>query len=205
MIAWVEGVLREKAPTRVVLDVGGVGYELMVSLGTFEALPETGKTISLHVRTVVREDAFLLYGFHTRTERACFDLLLKANRVGPKLAQAILSGLEPARLLRALRDGDVKVLKRAPGVGAKMAERMGFDLREGAAELLDAEGEPRGEAGGGRDEAHGDTEGELLSALVNLGYAQSQAEKMARAAADEAGEGASIETLIRVALRRLAP
>ncbi len=205
MIAWIEGLLREKSPTRVVIDVGGVGYELMISLGTFEALPETGKTVSLHVRTVVREDAFLLYGFQSRAERACFDLLCKANRVGPKLAQAILSGLEPARLLRALRDGDAKVLQRAPGVGARMAERMGFELRDAAAELLDAEGEPRGDAGAAGAVGGPDDEAELLSALTNLGYPQSRAEKVARAAAQEAGEGAGLESMIRIALRRLAP
>lgn len=203
MIAWVEGALREKAPTRVVVDVGGVGYELLISLLSFERLPETGKTVALHVRTIVREDAFLLFGFVDARERAVFDLLLKANRVGPKLAQTILSAISPDRLLRALRDADAKVLRKIPGVGPKMAERIGVELRDGASQLItpaDGSIEP-GVAG----EADGDDVREqLLSALLNLGYPRNQAERVVDASADEAGDGASIESLIRVALRRLA-
>lgn len=202
MIAWLEGVLRHKAPTRVVVDVSGVGYELLVSLQTFEQLPDAGKTVALYVRTVVREDSFLLYGFANARERAAFDLLLKASRVGPKLAQAILSGIEPDRLLLALRAGDVQALRRAPGVGPKMAERMGVELRDGAAKLL-VQGGEAGRADGdviAEEEVHD----QLLSALLNLGYPRSQAERVVDAAAAEAGDGASIESLIRVALRRLA-
>lgn len=204
MIAWVEGALREKTPTAVLVDVGGLGYELLISLQTFDGLPDCGKTVGLHVRTVVREDAFLLYGFATPLERAAFDLLVRANRVGPKLAQAVLSGLAPTPLLRALRDGDAKALQRAPGVGRKMAERMALELRDGAAELLgqpDA-GVSLAEQGGG---APDDTREQLLSALTNLGYPRTQAEQVADEAGREAGEGASIESLIRAALRRLAP
>jgi len=205
MIAWLEGQLREKAPTRVVVDVSGVGYELLVSLQTFEQLPEMGKTVSLYVRTIVREDAFLLYGFVRPLERQTFDLLLKANRVGPKLAQAILSGIDPDRLLCALRDGDQKVLRGVPGVGAKMAERIGFELREGAGELSalhagdGGSGVPSGSASASRD-----VHDQLLSALLNLGYPRQRAERVVDSASSEAGEGASLESLIRVALRRLA-
>lgn len=203
MIAWLEGALREKAPTRVVLDVGGVGYELLVSLRTFEALPDCGKTVALHVRTVVREDAFLLYGFGQPLEREVFDLLVKANRVGPKVAQAILSGMEPEPLLRALRDGDVKVLRKAPGVGPKMAERMGVELRDGAGDLLTQCSSDTGTSPEGVSD--GDVRDQLLSALLNLGYPRAQSERVVDVAAEEAGEGATIETLIRLALRRLAP
>ena len=124
MIAWVEGTLREKAPVSVIVDVNGVGYELHISLSTFAALPEVGKTVALHVHTVAREDALLLYGFATRFEKAVFELLLRANRVGPKLAQTILSGIAPERLVAALKAGEVTALKSVPGVGAKTAERM---------------------------------------------------------------------------------
>ncbi len=124
MIAWVEGVLREREPTHSIVDVSGVGYELMTSLRTYEQLPEPGKTVSLYVRTIAREDAITLFGFASALEKRTFDLLLRANRVGPRLAQTILSGVEPALLLRALRDGEVSVLKRAPGVGPKLAERI---------------------------------------------------------------------------------
>lgn len=204
MIARLEGRLREKAPTRLVLDVGGVGYELLVSLQTFESLPEKGKTVALEVRTVVREDAFLLYGFATGLERDAFDLLVKANRVGPRLAQAILSGVAPQPLLRALREGDAGALQRAPGVGPKLAERMALELREGAGELLDSVGSPSASEPGAPGGGSAEVRDELLSALVNLGYPRSHAERVAEVSAREAGEGASIETLIRVALKRLA-
>jgi len=202
MIARLEGMLLEKAPTRLVLDVSGVGYELLVSLRTFELLPEAGKTVALHVRTVVREDAFLLYGFSEPLERDAFDLLVRANRVGPRLAQAILSGGAPEPLLRALREGDADALQRAPGVGPKMAQRMALELRDGAAELLEQSGLPG--ASEGAVGAPGEVREELLSALLNLGYPRSQAERVAEQSAEEAGEEASIESLIRIALKRLA-
>jgi Holliday junction DNA helicase RuvA len=204
MIARLEGRLREKAPTRLVVDVGGVGYELLVSLQTFEGLPEKGKTVALEVRTVVREDAFLLYGFATALERDAFDLLVKANRVGPRLAQAILSGVAPQPLLRALREGDSAALQRAPGVGPKLAERMALELREGAGELIDSVGLPGASEPGAPSGGSAEVREELLSALVNLGYPRSHAERVAEVSAREAGEGASIETLIRIALKRLA-
>jgi holliday junction DNA helicase RuvA len=204
MIARLEGQLCEKTPTRLIVDVGGVGYELLISLQTFESVPEEGKTVALQVRTVVREDAFLLYGFATPLERDAFDLLIRANRVGPRLAQAILSGMAPEPLLRALREGDAEALQRAPGVGAKTAQRMALELCEGATELLDRQGIPdradRSPSGSGA----GDVRDELLSALVNLGYPRSQAERVADTSSREAGEGASIESLIRIALKRLA-
>lgn len=203
MIAWLEGVLREKSPTRVVVDVHGVGYELLIPLCTFSRLPETGKTVALYVHTVMREDAIHLFGFNTPFERMVFEMLLKANRVGPRLAQTILSGIEPERLLRALRDADVKALRRAPGVGPKLAERMAVELRERATELLGASADARA-PGQDRDENDRDVQEQLLSALLNLGYPRSQAERVVGAAAEEAGGGASIESLIRVALRRLA-
>ena len=203
MIARLEGVLCEKTPTRIVVDVQGVGYELLISLQTFEQLPDRGKTLALCIRTVAREDSLLLYGFAAGLERSSFDLLLKASRLGPKLAQAILSGIEPDRLLRALRDGDAKALLRVPGVGPKMAERMVVELRDGAAELLAQAGE-HGASSGGGVAGEEDVREQLLSALLNLGYPRSQAERVVDAAAADAGEGTSIESLIRVALRRLA-
>jgi Holliday junction DNA helicase RuvA len=204
MIAWLEGSLREKAPTRIVLDVRGVGYELLVPLSTFETLPDLGKTVSLLVHTAVREDAITLYGFATALEKELFHLLLRASRVGPKLAQSILSGMEPHRLLRVLREADAKGLKKAPGVGPKLAERIAVELRDDAERLAGRVGAD--DAAGvapAVDEAA--PEEELLSALVNLGYPRSQAERVVASALAEAEPGASLEALIRVALRRLAP
>ena len=203
MIAWLEGALREKAPTRIVLDVHGVGYELFVPLSTSEALPEIGKTVSLLVHTAVREDAIQLFGFLTPLERELFHLLLKASRVGPKLAQTILSGMEPRRLLMVLRDADAKGLRKLPGVGPKLAERIAVELRDDAAKLA-------GRLAEGQSETHApamsavEPEEELLSALVNLGYPRAQAERVVAAALAEAPSDARIETLIRIALRRLA-
>jgi Holliday junction DNA helicase RuvA len=203
MIAWVEGTLREKSPVRVVVDVQGVGYELHVSLSTFAALPDAGKTVALHVHTVAREDALLLYGFATAYEKEVFELLLRANRVGPKLAQTILSGIAPDRLVAALREGEVRALRGIPGVGPKTGERMVVELRERAAEMAP----PAASAGAGPSASGGES-GELrdqvLSALLNLGYPKAHAERVVQAAVDEAGEGAAIESLIRIALRRLA-
>jgi Holliday junction DNA helicase RuvA len=204
MIAWLEGNLREKAPTRIVLDVHGVGYELLVPLSTFEALPDVGKIVSLLVHTAVREDAIQLFGFATSLEKELFHLLLKANRVGPKLAQSILSGMEPHRLLRLLRDSDAKGLRKAPGVGPKMAERIAVELRD-EAEKLSARVGADGATGSPTlfDRALPDEE--LLSALVNLGYSRGQAERVVESAMAEAGPEAALEELIRVALRHLAP
>ena len=203
MIGRVEGVLLDREPDHVLVDVNGVGYELQISLRTFEQLPEPGKTVALQVRTIVREDAITLFGFASALERRTFDLLLRASRVGPKLAQAILSGVEPSLLLRALRDGEVSVLKRSPGVGPKLAERMALELRDRAADELKL-GAP--EAGSAPvDEPSEDVATQLVSALLNLGYPRTQAEKVAEKAVREAGAEASLESAIRVALKHLAP
>lgn len=200
MIAWVEGVLRDRAPTRVIIDVGGVGYELSIPLSTFGVLPDSGKTVSLHVYTHARESAIELYGFATQRERALFELLLRANRVGPRLAQTILSGISAGALLAALQSGDAAVLRRVPGVGAKLADKMIVDLRDRAAEMSlgDEAGAAPGE-GGSREVA-----GQVLSALLNLGYPRVQAEQVVDAVAQEAADDTSIESWIRIALRRLA-
>jgi Holliday junction DNA helicase RuvA len=191
MISWVEGELREKYTDHVVVNVNGVGYELLISLSTFGALPDVGKTLSM---------------FATAEERAIFELLLKANRIGPKLAQTILSGIEPQRILAALRDGDIEMLSSAPGVGKKMAERMVVELREKAGELaagsMAVEGLPPSIVP--IQDADSETREQALSALLNLGYPKAQAERVVDSAASSAGEGASLEELIRHSLRRLA-
>jgi Holliday junction DNA helicase RuvA len=204
MIAWVEGVLRDKTPMRVVVDVAGVGYELSISLSTFSQLPDAGKTVALYVQTVAREDALLLYGFATRHEKAVFELLLRANRVGPKLAQTILSGIAPDRLVVALREGEVRVLTGVPGVGPKMAERMVVELRDRAAELDSAGGLPAAAVAPGGVDDEDEVRNQVLSALLNLGYPRPHARRVVEAAVAEAGEDASIEDVIRIALRRLS-
>ena len=203
MIAWLEGKLREKAPTRIVLDVQGVGYELLVPLSTFETLPDPGKTVSLLVHTAVREDAIQLFGFATSLEKELFHLLLKASRVGPKLAQSILSGMEPHRLLRLLRDADAKGLQKAPGVGPKLAERIAVELRDDAEKLAGRVGAD-GATGSPTLSDRIEPDEELMSALVNLGYSRGQAERVVASALAEAPAEAGLEELIRLALRHLA-
>ena len=198
MIAWVAGVLREKSPVRVIVDVNGVGYELHVSLSTSAALPDVGKTVALFAHTVAREDALLLYGFATAYEKEVFGLLIRGSRVGPKLAQTMLSGMAPERLVAALRNGEVAAMKGIPGVGAKTAERMVVELRDRAAVL----GSPTGPATPAA--AADDLRDQLLSALLNLGYPRKEADRVVETAVAEAGEDASIESLIRIALRSLA-
>jgi Holliday junction DNA helicase RuvA len=191
----------------VVVDVQGVGYELFVPLSTFAALPDLGKTVALHVHTAVREDAIQLYGFASGLERRVFELLLRASRVGPRMAQGILSGISASALLEAIQVGDVHRLKRVPGVGLKTAERIVVELRDRAAEV--AAGERAGafppsaaapsQLASARDEA--------LSALVNLGYPRPHAEQVVDDALADAGresESPDLAALIRAALRRLA-
>ena len=202
MIAWLEGNLREKAPTRIVLDVQGVGYELLVPLSTFKTLPDVGKTVSLLVHTAVREDAIQLFGFASALEKEIFHLLRKASRVGPKLAQSILSGMEPVTLLRLLRTADAKGLQRAPGVGPKLAERIAVELRDEAEKLAGRIGTD-GLEGEATSLAAIEPDEELLSALVNLGYPRNRAERVVEAALAEAAPESSLEELIRLALRRL--
>jgi Holliday junction DNA helicase RuvA len=203
VIARLEGLLLERTPTRVLIDVGGVGYEALIPLSTFVRLPDEGKPVALRIHTHVREDALQLFGFATELERASFTLLLHASRVGPKLAQTILSGIDAAVLVRAIEAGDVATLRSVPGVGAKLAERIIVELRDRVAELVDVAGEAVAPAGPRR---HGDDErrNELVSALVNLQTPRPKAERVAEEVMGDRGAEAKIEELVRAALQRLA-
>jgi Holliday junction DNA helicase RuvA len=203
VIARLEGVLREQSPTRVIVDVGGVGYAVHIPLSTFTELPDEGKTVALHVHTHASEGAVQLFGFATRAELVAFELLLRASRVGPRLAQTVLSGITPVALLEAIRGARVATLRAVPGVGSKLAERILLELRDRVDELALAvagastPGAPRpASAGAAREQA--------LSALVNLGYPRTQAERVVEDAAAEAGATATLETLVRASLKRLA-
>ncbi len=200
MIAYLEGELREKEPTRVVLDVGGVGYEVLIPLSTFYELPDEGKTVALRVHTHVREDTLQLFGFRTARERAVFELLLRTSGVGPKLAQAILSGVAPDELLAAIEAGEVAVLRAVPGVGQKTAERIVVDLRDRVSGLA---GAPDAAGAGPRVAPRGGPAEEAVSALINLGYGASHAERAVDAAHEDLDGDASLEEVIRAALRRV--
>jgi Holliday junction DNA helicase RuvA len=198
VIARLEGVLCERTPTRVVLDVRGVGYEVFVPLSTFAVLPDEGKTVALRIYTHAREGVLALYGFASAAEQAAFALLLRASRVGPKLAQAVLSGISPTDLLCAIRDRDGARLRAAPGVGPKLAERIVVELRDRAEELAAAL------AGGPSAEQPDSAAREALSALQNLGYARSEAERVLADVQAEVGADAGVEAYVRGALRRLS-
>ena len=205
MIARLEGVLLEKAPTRVLLGVNGVGYEALIPLSTFTRLPDEGKTVALRIHTHVREDVFQLYGFFTQNERAAFELLLHASRIGPKLAQTILSGIEAGALVVAIRDGDAGALRAVPGIGAKTAERMVVELRDRAEDLAGAS--PDFGLGSGhvpQPPAQSEARHQLISALVNLQISRTKAERFSADVIEELGEATAIEDLVRAALRRLA-
>lgn len=203
MIARLEGRLLEKTPTRVLVDVSGVGYAAEIPLSTFERLPEEGKTVALRVHTHVREDALQLFGFASEAERSVFELLLHASRVGPRLAQTILSGIEAASLVHAIRGGDVAALKAVPGVGAKTAERIVVELRDRAA-ALDAPPAAEGAPPPAPAPAEPETQREVVSALQNLQIARARAERVAGEVVEALGAETPLEALVREALRRLA-
>jgi Holliday junction DNA helicase RuvA len=206
LIARLEGVLVELSPTRIVVDVAGVGYEVLIPLSTFTQLPDLGERVALHIYTHAPEGTLQLFGFASRSERVAFDLLLRANRVGPRLAQTILSGISTADLLAAFRRGDVAVLRSAPGVGSKMAERILVELRDRTGELAAVLAES-GEAPETSDVTAPtiaeSLQDQTLSALVNLGYPKSQAERALSRAVQAAGEAPTLEDLVRGSLKML--
>lgn len=194
MIAHLSGTLRERTPAIVVIDVGGVGYQLFVSVQTYQRLPPAGESVDLLVHTHVREDAIQLYGFGERAERDLFLLLTQVDGIGPRLAVNILSGIPAADLREALRAGDTVRLVAIPGVGKKIAERMIVYLRDRVAALPE-----------GAEAAHGDGQDvaeAAVSALVNLGYRKPEAERAVDAAAGSGQSG--FEDLFREALRRVS-
>ena len=191
MIARLEGLLAEKGPERVVLDVGGVGYEVRVPLSTFLELPDEGKTVQLRVHTYVREDSLRLYGFLRDEERAAFGILLGINGVGPRLALAILSGLSVPRLVKAVRSEDLSAFGAVPGVGVKKARRLVVELRD-RVDSLDLPESPDGP---------GEVPEGAVSALLNLGYPRAQAKQAVRRAGESLPDHPTLENLIREALR----
>ncbi len=197
MIASLRGVLVAKQPTRVVVDVGGVGYEVHVPLSTYYTLGEVGTEVAVRVHTHVREDALALFGFATALELALFERLIGINGIGPRLALAVLSGIEPIELVRAVRAHDVTRLTAIPGVGRKTAERIALELKDRLPPGVDLEG---GEAA--RPVPGAAVRDDVLSALVNLGYPRAAAER----AVDRvlrAQPAASFEVCLREALRAL--
>jgi Holliday junction DNA helicase RuvA len=200
MIGRLSGRVVRKTPGATLIDVGGVGYQVLIPLSTFYALPAEGEAAALEISTQVREDAIQLFGFATEREKRLFEQLIAVSKIGPKLATAVLSGMPVDDLCDAIAAGDVARLATIPGVGAKTAERMALELR---GKVLPAGTEPgRAERETAPPDAQARTAEDAVAALVNLGYRQKDAEKaVGRAGRD--GETA-IEALIRRALAILS-
>jgi holliday junction DNA helicase RuvA len=194
VIARLKGTLVEKSPSRLILDVGGVGYDVLVPLSTFYGLGDPGASVVLRVHTHVREDVIALYGFASALEQDLFERLISISGIGPKLALAVLSGIDPSELVRAIRTQDVARLTRIPGVGKKTAERIGLELKDRLPVIPVSPGAPA-EAPSG-DALRDD----LLSALANLGYQRASVEKVVNAVLKKSPD-ASFEQALRDVLR----
>ena len=197
MIAHLSGSLREKHLQRLIVDVGGVGYEVIVPLSTMYAIGDPGARVELRIHTHVREDALQLYGFATPLEQMLFEKLIAVSGIGPKLALSILSGIEPAEFTRAIRTSDVARLTRIPGVGKKTAERVVLELKDRLPPTIGTAPEPADGAG-----EPDDVRTDLLSALSNLGYQRGTVEKTVDKVLGSA-EDRSFEPLLRAILKQL--
>jgi Holliday junction DNA helicase RuvA len=189
MIGRLKGVLAQKQPPQLLLDVNGVGYEVEAPMSTFYALPETGAAVTLHTHLVVRDDAHILFGFASDAERQMFRTLIKINGVGAKLALTILSGMSTDELRRCVDERDTATLIRLPGVGRKTAERL---LVEMAGRLDDLP------ILGGTAKKPANASNDALDALIALGYKAVEAERMLRGMETD---GMSSEQIIRQALQ----
>ena len=192
MIGFLRGRILQRQPPHLLVDVQGVGYEVEAPMSTFYSLPEVGAEVMLYTHLAVREDAHVLFGFGTETERRLFRALIRVNGVGPRLALTILSGVSVENFVRCVRDNDSVALTRLPGIGRKTAERLVVEMRD---RLEDAGGDAltRNVPMTARDEA--------LSALVSLGYKPPEAGRMLQAIKDT---GISSAELIRRALQNAA-
>jgi Holliday junction DNA helicase RuvA len=197
VIAHLRGKILEKQPNRVVVDAGGVGYDVAVPLSTFYGLAEAGGDVSLRVHTHVREDAISLFGFATRLELDLFERLIGISGIGPKVGLAVLSGIEPSELISAIERGDLARLTAIPGVGKKTSERIVLELKD----RLPKAPAVAAPAGGVDAPVLRD---DLVSALINLGYHRPLAEKAVDAAVNAAGRDAGFERTLKQALRELA-
>jgi len=196
MIAHLRGTLLEKHPNLVIVDTGGVGYEVTIPVSTYSSLPETGAEVQLHIHTHVREDALLLFGFVSAADKALFEKLITVSGIGPKLAVTTLGGLTAPDLAQAIREGSIEQLVRIPGVGKKTAERMVLELRY-KLDLLP--GIARAAAASDKS-AFNTTEEDVISALANFGVARPAAEA-AVTKAKSATEGNDFDGLFRRALK----
>jgi holliday junction DNA helicase RuvA len=190
MIGYISGKVISKKPTKILVDVNGIGYLINISISTFEKISEL-ETVSLYTHLCVKEDALDLYGFYSVSEKEMFELLISVSGIGPKSAQGILSGIQIPELKEALKTGNVARLITIPGIGRKTAERMMIELRDKVESLAES-----GEfiVGGSSSER-----GDAITALVNLGYNQKTAERTVRSILDK-NPNESLENLIKQSL-----
>jgi Holliday junction DNA helicase RuvA len=197
MIAYVSGTLVEKKPTEALVDVNGMGYEVLIPTSTYEALPEAGKPVRLLTHYHVREDAHTLFGFATAAERTLFEALLTVSGVGPRLALASLSAMRPAELRDYIIEGQVGMITKIPGVGRKTAERMVVDLKDRLVKL----DLPGGGALADASDARATARADALAALEALGLSRATAERNLRLVLRNNPGIQSTQELIRLALR----
>ena len=205
MIAHLSGTLLSKQPNSVIVDVGGVGYEVNIPVSTFYDLEEPGSNVQLRIYTHVREETLQLYGFKTARERELFMRLISVSGIGPKLGITLLSGMSADEMIASIRTNNLARLTLIPGVGRKTAERLVMELRDRVASLSTDLEKELGEttAAGAPLVTEDSLRSDVLSALLNLGYQRTSAEKAVTAALDEGGE-ISMELILRRSLRKLA-
>lgn len=205
MIAHLSGTLLSKQPNSVILDVGGVGYEVNIPVSTFYDLEEEGSSVKLRIYTHVREDTLQLFGFKTTRERELFLKVISVSGIGPSLGIKLLSGMTADEMIASIRTNNLAKLTLIPGIGRKTAERLVIELRDKVATLSSTELEEElGTKEPGPPVSTEDSmRADVLSALLNLGYQRSSAEKAVNSAVDEGGD-ISVELILRRSLRKLA-
>lgn len=191
MIHYLKGILEYKSPAFIIVEVGGVGYEINIPLSSFDLLPPEGKEIKINTYLHWRENGLTLYGFVTQEERDFFGLLISISKIGPKSALRIVSRISPSEFKRAIRKGDLATLTHVPGIGGKTAQRLILELKERVEEEEIVEP--------GKETITKDT----LSALISLGYTRKEAEKAVKEALRSTEEGVDLAGLIREALRHV--
>ncbi|MBW7888515.1 MAG: Holliday junction branch migration protein RuvA [Bacteroidetes bacterium] len=194
MITYLNGIVKKKAPTELIVEVQGIGYAVNISLSTYELIPEINQPIHILTYVQIREDAHLLYGFATENEREVFKLLISVSGIGPRLAQTILSGMKPNDLLQTIIQGSVASLTAIPGIGKKTAERLIVELRDKAGKLEPISATEKSQTLSLRSEA--------VTALISLGFSREKAEQAIRSVLNESKEkNLSIEEIIKGALK----
>lgn len=196
MITHLTGTITKKTPTEIVIDVSGVGYGVNISVSTFEKLPDAGSKATVLTHHHIREDAQVLFGFATEEERTLFRMLISVSGIGPKIAQTILSGIQPEELVRTISQGNLGALTAVPGVGRKTAERLIVELKDKVSKI-----DPASAAFEVKSSPNA-IRGEALAALTSLGFTREKAEQAIRSVLNESGSSQlPLEELIKKALK----